>query len=242
MRSYSSKMLLAPVFLVIIGTSGCAARVADSSGPPPVLEGYNFRGTRVHKPVGDVVPIEIGRTENMRVGSAKIVAASFSGITAKGERIGALTPEDAAQRVGDADTLRHAITDESSTALVAKEVGLGPVMGAVAGAKANGASPLLPYVMAVTIPAGTIYGLYDGIRLATSSQQRLDALSYDSARPFYLTTGVLHDRLFLFFPKADYRQLTAKVRLQDVTSGAESDGIIVQDWPAEESASERADK
>jgi len=242
MRSYSSKMLLAPVFLVIIGTSGCAARVADSSVPPPVLQGYSFRDAHAHKAVGEVVPIEIGRPDQMRVGGASIVAAGFSGITAKGDRIEALTPEDAAQRVGDADTLRHAITDESSTALVAKEVGLGPVMGVVAGAKASGASPMLPYVMMVTIPAGTIYGLYDGVRLATSSQQRLDALSYHSARPFYLTTGVLHDRLFLFFPKADYRQLTAKVRLRDVTSGRESDGTIVQDWPAEESASERADK
>ena len=234
---------LLPVFLAILAISGCAASPPPSSQPPPILQGYCFRDAYAHQAVGEVLPIEIGRLERMRVGSSKIISANFSGITAKGDRIDALTPEEAAQRAGDADTLRHALTDEGSTALVAKEVGLGPVIGATAGAIAGGPTILTPYFMALTIPVGTMYGLYDGVRLASSPQQRLNTISYRSgSRYSYLTTGVLHDHLFLFFLKADYRQLIAQVRLQDVTSGAESDGIIIQDWPRKESKTEEANK
>src|SRR5262249_13048517 len=154
-----------------------------------------------------------------------------------GTRVPALTPEDAAARVGGPGKLRAAITDESSGALVAEEVCLGPIMSIVAAVGlaagpahlgiGGGAAP-----GALAVPVLTSYSVYNGARLATSSQQRLDAISFPESRLIYFSTAV-RKKVFIYFPQGHYRRLETTLHLRLNSTNYESDQTISQKWPAE---------
>jgi hypothetical protein len=83
-------------------------------------------------------------------------------------------------------------------------------------------------------PAIAGFGFYNGVRLATSPQQRLDAISYTDSQYSYLTTDLLGKDVFIYFPAAHYCSLETRVHLHSDANGLESDRTITQDWPSEQ--------
>jgi hypothetical protein len=216
--------------------SGCAAfgsHIPPPPPPPPPSVAPSFTITAsARAAVGEVIPVEIIPPQTAVIGSVKVITAKFTAIEEDGTRVPALSPEEAATRAGDAGRLREAITDEGSAALVAKEVGLGPALGAgmvlLTGAEGG---PLGTMVGVMAFPMVTSYSFYNGVRLATSSQQRLNAISYSESKFSYLTTSFLRTKVFIYFPQGHYRRLETALHLRLDGTKLESDQTVSQDWP-----------
>jgi len=218
--------------------SGCASMSPSKPPPPPAPPslGPDFTIKAEARPaVGAVIPIEIVPPRDTAAGNVKVVSVRFAAIDENGSVTPALSPEEAAARAGDAQKLRAALTDEGSAALVAKEVGLAPAVatgfGLVVGAE-GGPFGLVLGVFAWPVITG--YGFVNGARLAVSPQQRLEAISYTDANYTYLSTMVLRDKVFIYFPEHQYRRLETILHLRNDVTTLEADQTLTQDWPAEE--------
>lgn len=208
--------------IVVPGTSGCAATVADSAPAGPVQQVK----VRVHPAVGDVIPVEVS---DWKIPLPKDCSkdcstkgAIFLAITDQGKAIPALSPEVAAEKAGGAGPL-FAATGHSAIGMVAMDTLLPPLGGLGIGAAAG---PFAPLVWLFTVPATTAEGLTAGTALAVSPQVRLDAVSYKGdGVPLWVSN-------YVFFPKAKYVQLVTRVRFLDPHKG-ECWIEIRQDWPLE---------
>jgi hypothetical protein len=215
MRSILTACLLA------VALAGCAV---NSPPEPPRLNRAATIKVDAREAVGDVVPVQIKAGPRSTGPNVAITVTSFTAIKDSGQRVPSLSPQEATIAAGGADKLLAAIADKSTSAMVGEQLVTGPGLGLLA---ATAGSPLAAVGI---VPIATLYGIFNGLRLSVSAQQRLDYFAYDGNKylPFYESR---EEGNFIFFPKGRYRSLEARVHLDDSSTGLKSEATITQSWP-----------
>lgn len=165
--------------------------------------------------IGKVIPVFIevaGEEAHGETATLESVCASNN----KGDCVGALDPEQAAEAAGGADKLVNSLVDENAAYVVGRSIV--SVCGQTAewlfsgmssGVGSAGMGPGAGVLPAAVLAGGVAFGLARGAYLAANPQARLrdqlDALSFPSSEH----PGRYHNRQkgFVYFPVGVYREI-----------------------------------
>lgn len=190
------------------------------------------------KAIGDIVPVDVS-VANGTDEPYLLVPNQVFAIDQQGQRILPLTPDEAVQEAGDADSLKAGLTGAAKNAGVGLVAGamIGAAIGVAAGALVGepGAGAAYGAMMGGGVGAaeGGVLGGVEGQAAAhKDAQTQITSLSLQAQElhPKFSANG------FIFFPKGDYQS----VQMTLLNEERHESQTLIARWPAEGSAPQAA--